>query len=163
MVLLIIISAVVLVLLWTGLGRSRMRAVIAHQESQIKLPGYLAVDVGQVYGRTQDQTWRQAFKRAEVRWVLAEEAWWKRYNRSWGRARRAMLVHRVKLQEDMQEYIDPVECLNRMAHIAEHCLAELETVKTAKARGGQAGHASAERRPAGHATPNPLTKKGHHG
>ena len=157
--LLIIISAVLLVLLWRGLGSSRRRAFVAHQESQIKLPGYLAVDIGQVYGRGQDQTWHQAFKRAEVRWVLAEDAWWHRYKRSWSQTRRKMLAHRTRLQQDIDQYIDPVECLQRMAQIVEHCLAETQTSPTDKARGG---HAPAELKSAGYATSDPSTKKGHH-
>lgn len=113
----IILGAAFLLIMWM-LGGAASRARSAHKESQVSLPGRLAMEVGKTYGKSQNAQWRLWFVDAEVRYVVADRAWWARYKRSSRRGRSQMLERRLKQQEHVGEMIDPIECLKYLASIA---------------------------------------------
>lgn len=114
--LLLLLTPALLLLLWGILGASR-RAAAAHAESQMHLPGQLAIEVGRTFAGRESKVWRLWFEDARIRYAGAEREWTAAYGVASSKQRRAMLARRLQLQADIDEFIDPVECLRRLDKI----------------------------------------------
>lgn len=141
------------------LGGAAARAKLSHKEEQVRLPGKLAMEVGRSYAKAQPPQWKLWFVDAEVRYGVADRAWWALYNRSSVRTKVKMIDDRLALQKDIGEFIDPIECLKRLAEIAR--AGTTKAAPAAKAAKPEASAAETEAAPAAQASQPAAPAPGH--
>lgn len=100
------------------------KAGLARDEAHIRQPGQGAIELGLLMAPKESPAWRLWFDDARLRYLAAERAWSTVYHRSGRKRKKAMLLRRLQLQSDIAEYIDPVDCLRRLATLAQESLEE---------------------------------------
>lgn len=119
-------AAIVAVLFLTIRGLSS-NAGRAREEAQVRQPGQVALELGLEMADQEPLAWQACFKEARLEYVAAEEAWAIQYRRVSNSQKSKMLQRRLALQADIAEYIDPVDCLRRLAKIAQAGLRDTQS------------------------------------
>ena len=117
-------GAAAAVLLFLAYGAFSGKAGLAHDEAQLRQPGQIAIELGLAMAGRESPVWQVWFQDARIRYTAAERAWSARYRRCSTRRKKIMVEERLRLQGDIAEYIDPVDCLRHLARITQEVLAE---------------------------------------